>query len=180
MAYRPSFRRTYAGSSAEPDLTPIMNLMVVLIPLLLTSAEFIKIGIIELNLPPAAGPVQTSLQQPQEKKLTLDLTVSITERGFYVSSALAVLRGQQGEPTIPLLPDGSYDFDGLSQKLLEIKEKAAEKYPDLENVIIQAEPNLHYQILVSTMDAARSIHKDEHRIILFPQVSLSAGIINKA
>lgn len=181
MAYRPSFRRTYAEESAEPNLTPIMNLMVVLIPLLLTSAEFIKIGIIELNLPPAAGPVLAGSQQPQEKKRTLDLTVSITERGFYISSALAVLRpGGATEPSIPVKPDGSYDFAMLSSKLFEIKEKAKDKFPDLENIIIQAEPGIDYQTLVSTMDAARSFRRDHRKIILFPQVSLSAGIIEKA
>ncbi len=164
----------------EPNLTPVMNLMVVLIPLLLTSAEFIKIGIIELNLPPAAGPVQTAMEKPQEKVKNLDLTVSITDAGFYISSALAVLRPQSGKgPSIPKKPDGSYDFDALSQKLWEIKQKAQGRFPDLENIIIQAEPGIDYQTLVSTMDASRTIKIDHRREILFPQVSLSAGIVEQ-
>lgn len=178
MAYRPSFRRTRALDSVEPNLTPIMNLMVVLIPLLLSSAEFIKIGMIELNLPPAAGPVQQALQKPQEKARTLDLTVSITEKGFYISSALAVLRPKSGEgPSIALKADGAYDFDTLSKKLLEIKEKAEGKFPDAETIIIQAEPDIDYQTLVSTMDASRAIRVDKQKRMLFPQVSLSAGVI---
>lgn len=164
----------------EPNLTPIMNLMVVLIPLLLTSAEFIKIGSIELNLPPAAGPVRQAIEKPQEKTRNLDLTVSITDEGFYISSALAVLRPKGGEgPSIPRKEDGTYDFEALSQKLWEIKQKAEGKFPDLDNIIIQAEPDIDYQTLISTMDASRSIKIDHRRLSLFPQVSLSAGIVEQ-
>ncbi len=180
MAYRPSYRRTISGEEVEPNLTPIMNLMVVLIPLLLTSAEFIKIGSIELNLPPAAGPVEPGSSHPSEKTKNLDLTVSITDEGFYISSALAILRPKDGKgPSIPKKPDGSYDFDALSRKLLEIKQKAEGKFPDLENIIIQAEPDIDYQTLVSTMDASRSIKLEHGRLPLFPQVSLSAGIVQQ-
>lgn len=178
MAYRPSFRRTIPTENVEPNLTPVMNLMVVLIPLLLSSAEFIKIAILELNLPPAAGPVQETLQKPQEKTRTLDLTVSVTNEGFYISSALAVLRPESGDgPSIPMRPDGTYDFEALSQKLLEIKQSAEGKFPDSQTIIIQAEPVIDYQTLVSAMDAARAIKIDNRKITLFPQVSLSAGII---
>ena len=179
MAYRPSYRRTISGEEVEPNLTPIMNLMVVLIPLLLTSAEFIKIGSIELNLPPAAGPIIPG-EETREKIRTLDLTVSITSEGFYISSALAVLRPKDGKgPSIPKKPDGSYDFEALSRMLLEIKQKAEGKFPDLENIIIQAEPDVDYQTLVSTMDASRSIKLENGRLPLFPQVSLSAGIVQQ-
>ena len=179
MAYRPSFRRTHEEEPAEPNLTPIMNLMVVLIPLLLTSAEYIKIGIIELNLPPAAGPVSMENQKPAEKNRTLDLTVSITDAGFYISSSLAVLRPGEGEtgPSIPVKSEGEYNFSELSKKLYELKLKADGKFPDLENITIQAEQAVDYQTLVSTMDAARSYKKDRKTVLLFPEVSLSAGII---
>lgn len=178
MAYKPSLRRTIPMENVEPNLTPIMNLMVVLIPLLLSSAEFIKIAILELNLPPAAGPVQEALQKPQEKTRTLDLTVSITDEGFFISSALAVLRPDSGEgPSIPIRADGTYDFDALTQKLYEIKLDAEGKFPDSQTIIIQAEPEVDYQTLVSAMDSARSIKIDDRNIALFPQVSLSAGII---
>lgn len=178
MAYRPSFRRTIPMENVEPNLTPVMNLMVVLIPLLLSSAEFIKIAILELNLPPAAGPVQENLQKPQESARTLDLTVSVTDEGFYISSALAILRPESADtPSIPVLTDGTFDYETLSQKLLEIKEQAENKYPDTQSIIIQAEPDIDYQTLVSTMDAARAIRIDDRLVKLFPQVSLSAGII---
>ena len=165
--------------SADMDLKPFMNLMVVLIPLLLTSAEFVKLGVIEINLPPArSGPVQGAIENmPQEETLRLDLAVTITSRGFYISSSLAVLRGDKGEPIE--LKEGQYDYARLSQTLYDIKQKAEGKFPDLHQIIIMANmtDNIDYQTVVSTMDAARTIRVNGETVELFPEVSLSAGVM---
>ena len=178
MAYRPSRRSKREFALVHTNITPMMNLMVVLIPLLLTSAEFVKLGVIELNLPPAAlGPEGEMLAElPQEERKNLDLTVTITDRGFFISSSMAVLAGDRaGEPSIPLV-NGEYDFYTLSVKLLEIKRKAGNNFPDSEQIIIMAEPDIDYQTVISTMDAARSINVNGLIEELFPEVSLSAGI----
>ncbi len=178
MAYQPSRRRKRESEMAHANITPMMNLMVVLIPLLLTSAEFVKLGIIELNLPPAAvGPEGRLLAElPQEEIKKLDLTVTITDRGFFISCSMAVLAGEDiGEPSIPLI-NSVYDFQQLSLKLLEIKQKAENVFPDVNQIILMAEPNIDYQTVVSTMDAARSVRTNGDLVELFPEVSLSAGI----
>jgi len=162
----------------DANITPMMNLMVVLIPLLLTSAEFVKLGVIELNLPPAAVGADSELlsQLPQEERKNLDLTITITDRGFFISSSLAVLAGTRaGEPSIALSDEG-YDYRILSLKLLEIKMKAADQFPDSEHIILMAEPEVDYQTVVRTMDASRLIKVDGETHLLFPNVSLSAGI----
>jgi biopolymer transport protein ExbD len=177
MAYRPSKRARRGDEMAEANITPMMNLMVVLIPLLLTSAEFVRLGVIELNLPPTAlGPEGEVLAElPQEEVKKLDLTVTITDRGFFISSSMAVLAGDQvGEPSISLI-NGEYDYNALSVKLLELKGKASE-FPDSEHIIIMAEPEIDYQTIISTMDATRSYHVGDRAFVLFPEVSLSAGI----
>jgi len=180
MAYRPSFRRSTSEDEVEPNLTPVMNLMVVLIPLLLSSAQFIKIGVIDLNLPPAVGAKGAITEAPKEAEKKLDLAVTITDKGFFISSSLAILKGESNEgPSISKLEDGEYDFQELSRKLLEIKQKASDNFPDDDKIVIQAEPEISYQILIFTMDAARSIIEEEmqYPISLFPDVSLAAGII---
>ncbi|MBD3314765.1 MAG: hypothetical protein GF344_03175, partial [Chitinivibrionales bacterium] len=53
--YRVSGRRIQEEVDTEPNIAPMMNLMVILIPLLLSSAEFIKIGAIELKLPESSA-----------------------------------------------------------------------------------------------------------------------------
>ncbi len=182
MAFRPSLRssRIFA-EQVEINLFPVMNLMVVLIPLLLSTVTFVRIGVIQLDLPPAAvvGPERAG-GLPREEERSLDLAVTITERGFYISSALGVLRAPDGGPYIPrkLNPDGTedYDFQRLSSVLLEVKTRAQGRFRDDERVIIQAEPSVRYQVVVSTMDAARSYQLEGRTVSLFRQVALAAGV----
>lgn len=178
MAFQPSKRSSQKFEQVQLNMTPIMNLMVVLIPLLLSSATWVKIGVIDLNLPPTVGAQVAQLSAPKETKRNLDLAVTITEEGFYVSSSLEVMKGiKKGEPTIPLKKDGSYDYKALSKKLYEIKKRAEGEFDDLSNIVIQANPEIHYQLLISTMDASRQIKVKKKKIVLFPDVSLAAGIL---
>lgn len=175
MAYRPSFRRSRAAvHDCEPNMTPIMNLMVVLIPLLLTSAQLIKLSVIELNLPPAKG--AETIERPKEKKIKLDLAVTITDQGFYVSSSTAVMKAEKGRPSVPK-KNGEYDYETLAQTLFEIKQKAVGRFEDTDSIVIQAEPKIDYQTLVSTMDASRSIILEGKQESLFPNVSVSASLL---
>ena len=178
MAYRPSFRRSYSAEEVEVNMTPVMNLMVVLIPLLLTSAQYIKIGVIDLNLPPAVGTSVSQMEAPKEVEKNLDLAVTITENGFFISSSLAILKNVDGSgPTIYLKENGEYNFQELSMKLYEIKKQAINNFSDTEKIVVQAEPQINYQLLVNTLDAARAVTVDDKTYTLFPEVSLAAGVI---
>lgn len=176
MAYKPSRRRTPKTNEAmEPNMTPIMNLMVVLIPLLLSSAQLIKLSVIELNLPPASE-MQTKSKKLEQIESKLDLSITITNKGFYISSSSAILRNLNGSPSIPL-KNGVFDYEALAMKLYQIKGKASGRFEDTNSITIQAEPNIDYQTLVSTMDAARAIKVENEEISLFPKASVSAMIL---
>ncbi len=176
MAFRPSQRSRRPKVETEPDLTPIMNLMVVLIPLLLTSAQFIKLGMIEINLPPAISASEMQ-NRPKEIDKKLDLSVTITDKGFYLASSFAIATSAGGEPTIPKTQDGGYNYEELKKNLVKIKKQAAGVFKDLDRIIIVAEPDIDYQIVVSTMDAARMYKSDREILPLFPAVSLSATVL---
>ena len=178
MAFQPSKRSSRTFEQVHLNMTPIMNLMVVLIPLLLSSATWVKIGVIDLNLPPTVGAEVSQLQAPKETEKNLDLAVTITEDGYYISSSMEIMKGTvKGAPTIPLKEDGSYDFEQLSRKLYEIKKKANGEFSDTNNIVIQADPDISYQLLIDTMDASREIVINHRKISLFPDVSLAAGVI---
>ncbi len=181
MAFRPSLRRHSKEPNTELNLNPLLDVMTVLIPLLLANSQFAKIGVIELNLPPAAGAAniaQGVSGLPKETSRHLDLVVTITDKGFYIASAVTAPEEMPGGgPAIPVNTNGEYDLPGLSQKLFEIKQKAGTNFADPEAVVIQAEPSISYQILVSTMDAARGLRIDGKTVTLFPNVALSAGIL---
>lgn len=179
MAFRPSLRRHHKEVSTELNLNPMLDMMTVLIPLLLANAQFAQIGEIELNLPPAtSGVTAGAAALPKETQRTLDLVISITDQGIYISSALAAAEKLPNrKPTIAVRADGEYDYQTLSQQLYEIKKKAGNNFADPESIVIQAEPKIRYQTLVSVMDAARSIRLGEKIVSLFPNVALSAGVI---
>jgi len=175
MAFKPSLRRHHKEVSTELNLNPMLDMMTVLIPLLLANAQFARIGEIELNLPPATSGVAAL---PKETQRTLDLVISITDQGIYISSALSAREKLPNrKPTIAVRADGEYDYQALSRQLYEVKQKAGNNFADPESIVIQAEPKVRYQILVSVMDAARSIRLGEKIVSLFPNVALSAGVI---
>lgn len=202
MSYRPSKRLKRGSEYVPTNITPMMNLMVVLIPLLLASAEFVRLGIIELNLRPAVGEGEEMLSADYVKakrfEKKLDLAVTITDRGFYISSQFAVLSGTKtGDPSIPnIIEDNDslvHDYTALSEKLHEIKNKVRNEinrlknrnpykrypellYPDSVGIIIAAEPDIAYQTVVSTMDAVHAYRRENQRVSLFEDVSLSPVI----
>jgi biopolymer transport protein ExbD len=179
MAYRSLKRDRRESEWVHTNITPMLNLMVILIPLLLNSAEFVRLGVIELNLPPAAVGANGQMLEdlPLEEIVHLDLTVTITDQGFFISSSMAVLGGvEEGQPSIPKV-NGEYNFNMLSMQLYQIKQKAGYRFPDSDRIILMAEPEVDYQTVVSTMDASRSLLYDGEMIELFPEVSISAGVL---
>lgn len=112
---------------ADIELTPMLNLMVMLIPFLLSSSEFVRIGAIEMKLPEAAASGVGGGSGEVAELAKLDLGIVITAKGFsifhYFRTDNAAASGAGTEPDIPLA-DGTYDFDALSKKLSEVKKKA--------------------------------------------------------
>ncbi len=113
---------------ADADVTPMLNLMVILIPVLLTSSEFVQIGAIELKLPEAAqGAGGAAASVPQDAKL--DLGVVITSKGFtvfnYFKAEDKTAKPAAPEGPLPDIPlkNGLYDIDALGVKLAEVKKK---------------------------------------------------------
>jgi biopolymer transport protein ExbD len=178
MAYKPSKRSSRAIEPLEINIFPMLNLTACLVPLLLTTAIAVKIGMIELNLPQAVGGRGGENVIPKEVQPSLDLTITITKDGFYVSSSKAILSPALGSgPTIPKQADGSYNYNQLSQTLYGLKKKIVGGPQDTKRIILQAETDIEYQIFVSTMDASRSIEIENNQYELFPEVAVSVGIM---
>lgn len=175
MARKPSSARHGGDDSVtELNLTPIMNLVLMLIPALLITAAFVEITVINVSAPQIGGGAPA---EPQEKpdKPPLNLTIVLTDQGFTIAGSGGVLGQEQADPnaakgpTIPKVGAGDYDWASLTKKLVEIKDA----FPEETKVIINAEPDIKFEFLVGTMDAARET--SDHRE-LFPDVILSAGI----
>ncbi len=180
MAYEPSKRRKTEELDMELDIRPVMNLMVVLIPLLLAGAEFVKVGVIEINLPPPQGPGvgnKKVLNKEKEKQKMLNLKLVITDQGITIGNDFGILRGPSGKgPTIGKTPDGKYDFAQLKAKLIELKKKIAGKgFVDENRIIMTAEPQIEYQTIISVMDNVQTYADSTDKTMkpLFPEVSFA-------
>jgi biopolymer transport protein ExbD len=131
--YKVSGRRVREEVDTEPNIIPFMNLMVVLIPLLLSSSEFVKLGMIELKLPEAAGGPGSGNGDDQKKNAKLNLGIAITSKGFnlfhyFKTEEEAKKPASAAAPApdavqIPL-KRGEFDYGELQKQVAEVKRRA--------------------------------------------------------
>jgi len=191
MAFKPSGRGEKPSmESEEPNLIPIMNLMVILIPMLLLNYHFINLAMLNTSLPATGEGGGEQQEKKKDEKPKLNLTVSITLKGFTLAGAGGVLVKKDG-PTIPVIGDNeeeqwkNFDYKKLNDMLLDIKKK----YPYEKDIIIMPAPKVDYQTIISTMDAVRKVRNDDFSEdvnkdgkaneldkVLFPGVNISPGI----
>ena len=182
MAYKPSARRKSESLDMDLDIRPVMNLMVVLIPLLLAGAEWVKLGVIEINVPPSKAPSGVgpgeNQEEVQEKEKKLGLKIAIAHDGITIGNAAALLESEEGEgPTVPINEDGTYNYDLLKEKLIEIKTKIADKdFKDKNRVVLTASADIEYQVIIDVMDKVRVYENKEtnEELPLFPQVNFGS------
>lgn len=162
--------------SGELNLVPYLDIVMNIIMFLLATVTFqATLASLNTTLPTAA----LAQDAPTPPKAELNLTVSISERGYTLATSGAVLfRGfsltaegvVQTSTELPTLPsvNGQLDTDGLTRALLQIKER----YPEEERAILSASPLVSYEQVIKTMDAMR----ESGPKTLFPGVLLSAGV----
>lgn len=133
----------------------MMNMFIIIITFLMTTAVFAKTAIIDVFLPSeGGGGGQATAEMP------VLLTVSVTGKGFD-------LGGVGGGRSVPK-KDGKFDYARLSEELFSIKSS----YPRKEDVVLMFPPEMSYDIVVKVMDASREMKTEKGTMPLFPQVSL--------
>jgi biopolymer transport protein ExbD len=159
MRRRHHYRRRGAEQT-ELDMTTFLNLMVVLVPFLLITAVFSRITIVELSLPTAAG-------SPASLESSVRIEVVVRDGGLELA---------ENEQVIAKIPkvDGLYDLAGLSERMLELKQK----HPDHDGASVLLEPQIEYDHLIQVMDAVRSAEirlegqSEITRLALFTDISI--------
>jgi len=122
-SYKVSDRRVREEVETEPNMVPFMNLMVVLIPLLLSSSEFVKIGMIELKLPESGASNDAGGGGGGgAESAKLDLGVVITSKGFRLFHYFKSDTNSGSNVDIPL-KNGEYDFEQLNKMFADVKRK---------------------------------------------------------
>ena len=154
-------------TEAELNITPFLNLMIVLVPVLLISMVFTQTRMLELEFP-ESGDV-AALADEEELRLYIKLQDGVIEVGDSNRGRL-----KQFEPT-----NGEPDFEAMQSLLRDIKSR----FPDKRDISLMVSPQTSYQTLVSAMDHIRSypdvVAASVVRAELFPDIALGDAPANR-
>lgn len=134
-------RRGGRGVSDDLNITPIMNIFLILVPFLLLTAVFVRIAVLEFSLPSTDPQAREATTEPKDVVVTI---LAINEDGFELKT--------EGM-TIPFIEarEDTFDFQTLVARLREVKERHA----DTENIIIAPQASIKYDIIIKVMDRCR-------------------------
>jgi biopolymer transport protein ExbD len=130
------------AEAVDVDVTPVMNMFIIMIPFLVSMAVFSHLAIIDFSLPPNVG---TQLDASGgEPKLKLTVVVA---PGY-----LAVTFGEKMLDSLGLV-DGRYDLDLLGERLRERRD-------DIElkgEAIVAVRDQIKFETVVDVMDKCREV-----------------------
>ena len=159
--------RRLRKEAAHLEITAFINLIVVLVPFLLSTAVFTRLAVMDLKLPAA----QSALEQLKGNDLQLE--VVIRPDAFEVGDRIGGLIQR-----IERKGDG-HDLKELAALMLQIKAK----FPDKAEASVLAEPETPYDALVQVMDVVRSSVSAQGvklvRAELFPIISIGDAPVRK-
>ncbi len=167
--------RRLKKAPAELELTAFINLIVVLVPFLLSTAVFSRLAVMDLNLPAQQGAVE------QIKGPNLQLEIVVRADALEVGDRIGGLI--QRIPKVPVSTGGTqHDFASLSSLLIQVKGR----FPDTSDSSVLAEPTTSYDELVQVMDHVRSAIRPSPeggaqtvRAVLFPNISIGDAPVRK-
>ncbi|TDK67380.1 ExbD/TolR family protein [Sapientia aquatica] len=146
---------------AHLEITAFINLIVVLVPFLLSTAVFTRLAVIDLTLPP-----KNSGGFEQIKPDNLQLEIVVRKEALEVGDRIGGLIQR-----IPATETGP-DLKALSELAQQIKTR----FPTKTEATVLAEPDTSYDTIVKVMDALRSGHMAQGdklvRSELFPNISI--------
>lgn len=148
---------TKIEEAEDLNLTPIMNMVLVLIPLMLLNVVFMTITVIDVTMPQRSAGVAQNSEPPKR------LQLFISKQGFTIvkgQSALPAKDGcPEGGPTIcPSKPDAAIETDkqdwlSLYNTLIDIKQEP--DWQEHDTIEIVADSSVNFGVLVKAMDVAR-------------------------
>lgn len=162
--------------TAELEVTAFINVIVVLVPFLLSTAVFTRLSVLELTLP-----AQSSSAVEQLKVNDLKLEIVIRPDALEVGDRIGGLIER-----IPAKSAAEHDLAVLSSLMQNIKAK----FPGTTAATVLAQPDTPYEMLVQVMDTVRETAPPPHTKDapapnaalqeLFPDISIGDAPVNLA
>ena len=161
--------RRLKRAPAALEISAFLNLIVVLVPFLLSTAVFTRLAVLDMSLP-----AQNSGGAAEQLKVDhLQLEVVIRPESIEVGDRIGGL--------IQRIPNtgNTPDVATLNQLIRQIKLK----FPEQRDASVLAEPDTVYDKLVQVMDAVRGAHQVQGRDIvrtdLFPDIAIGDAPVRK-
>jgi len=157
MARKPSLRKHGDMGVEDLDLTPIMSILVILIPMLIYAFNYTEIAVQEVSLPKTGG--RSTPKGPKK----LNLTVLVSNEGFRIKvqgelegappPADQVLGKRQLTACGAEQAYSTFDYPGLYNALVKLRDN---KNLGLEDTInIGAKDRIPWRVLARTIAAVR-------------------------
>jgi len=154
---------------AALEISAFLNLIVVLVPFLLSTAVFTRLAVVDMSLPAQSTGAAEQLQVDQ-LKLEVVIRRDAIEVGDRIGGLIQRIANTGNVP----------DLVALNLLITQIKLK----FPEQRDASVLAEPDTPYDKLVQVMDAVRSTHhKQGNQIVrneLFPDIAIGdAPVVRK-
>ena len=154
-------RRLRKGSEAL-EVSAFINLIVVLIPFLLSTAVFSNMSVVELTLPAKSNNWEGL--KANDLKLEVVVRHDKIEIGDKIGGLLF--------PPIPNTPTGP-DLVTLNADMFQLKQK----FPEVTTASLLPEPNIPYDVVIHAMDAMSTVKSanggtEVKDIPMFPGISI--------
>lgn len=155
--YRPSQARQQKGQTVpqEPNLVPIMNLFLAIIPFLMMMLAISQVALIALNFSSegsgggAGGGGGGSAAKEQQIEIHLMLTQSEARATF---PGMEIREPNKQITKLPWVRENVYDFEGLNSLLKTLKAR----YEDTEEISVIVHPDVIYDTLIRTIDLCKT------------------------
>ena len=155
--------RRLKKTPASLEITAFINLIVVLVPFLLSVAVFTHLAVIDLSLPAQSNERVQNLDPNKPLKLEVIVRAKFVE--------VNDKHGGRIDDPIPNVATGP-DVKTLSTTIKMIKEK----FPQHDDASVLAEDNVPYESLVQVMDAVRAGQEVQGKDLIvtdyFPNISV--------
>ena len=147
---------------AQLEISAFINLIVVLVPFLLSTAVFTRISVLDLNLPAKTNGDWSGLKADD-----LKLEIVVRHDAIEVGDQIGGLKSR-----IPNTAQGP-DLQTLSGVLFQVKQQ----FPTVLNASLLPEPNIPYDTVVHVMDTIRTTKSTNGGtqvvdVDLFPTISI--------
>jgi biopolymer transport protein ExbD len=159
--------RRLKKEAAHLEITAFINLIVVLVPFLLSTAVFTRLAVLDLSLPAQ----NSGVEQLKTDNLLLEIVIR--------SDAIEV--GDRNGGLIQRIPNVASGHDTATLQALVVQIK--QKFPDKLEATLLAEQNTPYDALVGVMDVVRELRTVQgpkvSRSELFPNISIGDAPVSK-